>query len=221
MSPLTTITTRGLLFDMDGVLVSSIDSVNRCWAQWADMYGVDREYALRITHGRRAIDTVRTLRPDIDPQKGLKDIEDIEVLDVGDTKLLPGVIALLNKIPKDRWTIVTSASTRLSTARLVAANVPRPAKMITADDVTVGKPDPEPYRRGAEILGFDVTDCIVVEDAPSGAKAGKAAGSRVLGVVGSYTVEDLLDVTDWRVKSLEDVDVAVEGAFLKLSFKAV
>jgi sugar-phosphatase len=216
-----TIQTKGLLFDMDGVLVNSIDSVNRCWAQWADMYGVDREHALSITHGRRAIDTVRTLRPDIDPQKGLKDIEDIEVLDVDDTKLLPGVIALLNKLPRDRWTIVTSASTRLSTARLIAANVPCPVKMITADDVIVGKPDPEPYRRGAEILGFDVQDCIVVEDAPSGAKAGKAAGSRVLGVVGSHSVEDLLEVTDWCVSSLEDVDVAVEGDLLRLALKAI
>jgi sugar-phosphatase len=206
---------------MDGVLVSSIDSVERCWAQWADMYGVDREYALRITHGRRAIDTVRTLRPDIDPQKGLKDIEDIEVLDVGDTRLLPGAIALLNKIPKDRWTIVTSASMRLTTARLTAANLPRPAKMITADDVTVGKPDPEPYRRGAEVLGFKQQECIVVEDAPSGAKAGKAAGSQVLGVAGLYSVEDLLDLTDWRVKSLEDVDVAVEGDLLRLTLKTV
>jgi sugar-phosphatase len=206
---------------MDGVLVSSIESVKRCWTQWAVMYGVDPAYALSITHGRRAIDTVRTLRPDIDPQKGLKDIEDIEVLDVGDTKLLPGAIALLNKIPKDHWTIVTSASRRLTTARLTAANLPRPAKMVTADDVTVGKPDPEPYRRGAEILGFTPQECIVVEDAPSGAKAGRAAGSRVLGVAGLYTVENLFDVTDWCVKSLEDVDVAVEGEWLRISFPAV
>jgi sugar-phosphatase len=219
LSKQVSITTRGLLFDMDGVLVSSLSSVERCWAQWADIYGVDREYALRITHGRRAIDTVRTLRPDIDPLVGLKVIEDIEVNDVADTKLLPGVLNLLHSLPKDRWTIVTSASTRLATCRLGAAGVPVPEKMITADSVTVGKPDPEPYRKGAEILGFDVKDCVVVEDAPSGVGAGMAAKSKVLGVLGFYSAEALKDAT-WIVKSLEAVRATVEGDWLRLEFEA-
>jgi sugar-phosphatase len=216
-----TVETKALLFDMDGVLVSSIASVERCWTQWAIQYGVDPVWALSITHGRRAIDTVRTLRPDIDPQVGLKDIEDIEVLDVADTKLLPGAQALLRSLPPDRWTIVTSASRRLSTARLIAAELPRPARMITADDVTVGKPDPEPYRRGAEILGLTGKDCIVVEDVPSGAKAGKAAGSRVLGIVAAYSAEDLAPVTDWRVTSLEDVKAVVDGDLLRITLRSV
>jgi sugar-phosphatase len=204
---------------MDGVLVSSIGAVERSWAKWAEIYGVDREHTLRITHGRRAIDTVRTLRPDIDPLVGLKAIEDIEVTDVADTKLLPGVLNLLHSLPRDRWTIVTSASTRLATCRLAAAGVPVPEKMITADSVTVGKPDPEPYRKGAEILGFDVKECVVVEDAPSGVGAGVAAGSDVLGVLGFYSAEALKDAT-WIVKSLEAVRAKMESDWLRLEFEA-
>ncbi len=219
MSQLISITTQGLLFDMDGVLVSSIGSVERSWAKWAEIYGVNRGHTLKITHGRRAIDTVRAMRPDIDPLVGLKAIEDIEVGDVADTKLLPGVLALLNSLPDNRWTIVTSASTRLAKCRLGAAGVPVPKKMITADSVTVGKPDPEPYRKGAEILGFDAKDCVVVEDAPSGVGAGIAAGSKVLGVMGFYSAEALKDAT-WIVKSLESVKATMDGGRLRLDFEA-
>lgn len=196
--------TQGLLFDMDGVLISSIGSVERCWGRWADHYGVDRALALRITHGRRAIDTVRTLRPDIDAEEGLRVVEDMEVLDMDDLVVLPGVAQLLAALPADRWTIVTSATTRLMTARLNHAGLPLPARMITGDMVQNGKPHPEPYMRGAELLGFAPKDCIVVEDAPAGVGAGKAAGSRVLGVLGSYPIEKLGEA-DWVVGSLAEL----------------
>ena len=209
------IRTRGLLFDMDGVLLSSIASVQRCWAAWAEMYGVPPEKALRVTHGRRAIDTVITLRPDIDPVAGMKAIEDLEVADTQDTKALPGAVELLQSLPTDRWTIVTSASARLTKVRLAAAGIPMPDKLVTADNVTVGKPDPEPYRKGAELLGLSAADCIVVEDAPAGVGAGVAAGSRVLGITGHYSAEDL-KATEWVVGSLADVKASVVGEWIEL-----
>ncbi|MHB1701542.1 MAG: HAD-IA family hydrolase [Acidobacteriaceae bacterium] len=209
--------TQGLLFDMDGVLISSIGSVERCWARWADHYRVDRERALTITHGRRAIDTVRTLRPDIDPVEGLRVIEDMEVLDMGDLVVLPGVAQLLSALPADRWTIVTSATTRLMTARLSHAGLPLPERMITGDMVVNGKPHPEPYIRGAEILGFAPQDCIVVEDAPAGVGAGKAAGSRVLAVMGSYPIAEL-HAADWVISSLEQMGFEETSSGLKLMF---
>jgi sugar-phosphatase len=86
--------------------------------------------------------------------------------------------------------------------------------------VAVGKPDPEPYRRGAELLGFDVAECVVVEDAPSGVGAGKAAGSAVLGVLGTHTAEDLSGA-DWRVRSLESLTVAADGDWLRVGFEAI
>ena len=212
-----TVGTQGLLFDMDGVLVSSIGSVERCWARWADHYGVDSERALTITHGRRAIDTVRTLRPDIDAQEGLRVIEDMEVLDMDDLVVLPGVAELLAALPPHRWTIVTSATTRLMTARLGQAGLPLPARMITGDMVVNGKPHPEPYMRGAEILGFAPEDCVVVEDAPAGIGAGNAAGSRVLAVLGSYPLEQLHEA-EWVIPSLMEMGFEESADGLKLMF---
>lgn len=208
-----------LLFDMDGVLVSSIASAERCWRNWARHYGVPDWENFRIPHGVRAFDIVKMSKPDIDPYEGLKLIEDMEVEDVHDVELLPGAHALLESLPRNRWTIVTSAGRRLLLARLGAAGLPVPEELIAAEDVTKGKPDPEPYRRGAQLLGFNPAECIVVEDAPSGVKAGLGAGCRVLAVVGTHDA-DLLHAAgaNWIVRSLKDVKAveAQEGVRLHI-----
>jgi sugar-phosphatase len=211
---------KGILFDMDGVLISSIDSVRRCWRQWAKMYGVPNAEEYEVPHGVRAIDIVKMLRPDIDPQKGLRAIEDLEVADVGDLTVLPGVKALLERLPPERWAIVTSSTGKLLLARLKAAGLPVPDRIISADMVERGKPDPEPYRRGAELLGLQPEDCVVVEDAPPGVGAGKAAGCRVLGVLGTHSIEELGEA-DWIVESLEGVTVTVRADGLELRFSPV
>jgi sugar-phosphatase len=209
-----------LLFDMDGVLVSSIASARRCWRAWGKHYEMPGWETLEIPHGVRARDIVILFKPEIDPDEGLKLIEDMEVADTGDIVLLPGAAALLASLPGDRWTIVTSAG-RLLIARLKSAGLPVPAELISAEMVTRGKPDPEPYVKGAALLGFDVGSCVVVEDAPSGVRAGKAAEARVLGVVGTVDAEELkAEGADWVVRSLEDVKVAVAGGLL-LDIEAV
>jgi len=208
---------KGILFDMDGVLVSSIGSVVRCWRQWAEHYEVPNAEIYEVPHGMRAIEIVKALRPDIDPEVGLRYIEDLEMDDVADLVVLPGVKALLESLPVERWAIVTSATRRLLLGRLKAAGLPIPERIISADMVERGKPDPEPYRRGAELLGLRPEDCLVVEDAPSGVGAGLAAGSRVLGVVGTHTAEDL-DGAEWIVGSLEGVKVTVVAEGLELRF---
>jgi sugar-phosphatase len=161
-----------------------------------------------------------SLRPDIDAREGLRVIEDMEVEDLSDLQVLPGVKALLARLPLERWAIVTSSTRRLLLARLTAAGLPVPERIITADDVVRGKPDPEPYRRGAELLGFRAEECVVVEDAPSGVGAGKAAGCRVLGVLGTHLGEELSGA-NWIVGSLEDLAVMVDAAGLELRFLAV
>ena len=212
-----TIEAKGLLFDNDGVLISSIESVIRCWRQWAAMYDVPNAETYDVPHGVRAMDVIKQLRPDIDAAEGLKVIEDLEIDDVHDVKVLAGVRDLLKSLPEDRWTIVTSGTRRLFEARLKAAELPIPAKLVTADDVVNGKPDPEPYRKGAALLGFANSECIVIEDAPSGVGAGIAAGSRALAVLGTHSVDDLHAAT-WVVRSLEDVKVTTKDGNLYLHF---
>jgi mannitol-1-/sugar-/sorbitol-6-phosphatase len=211
------VTTKGILFDMDGVLISSIGSVLRCWKRWAELYEVPNAAEYEVPHGMRAIDVVKTLRPDIDPQVGLRVIEDMEVEDVSDLKVLPGVKALLESLPPERWAIVTSSTRRLLLVRLKAAGLPIPERIITGDMVERGKPDPEPYRRGAELLGFRPAECVVVEDAPSGVGAGNAAGCRVLAVLGTHSAGELREA-DWIVGSLEGVVVEADGHGLELRF---
>lgn len=216
MSDTLSIPTGGLLFDMDGVLVSSIGSVNRCWRRWAMHFNVPNAETYEVPHGRRAIDIVKELRPDIDPIEGLNFIEDMEIDDTGDLIVLPGVRSLLESLPPERWAIVTSATRRLLLGRLQAAGLPVPLRIISADMVEHGKPHPEPYQRGAALLGLTPAECIVVEDAPSGIEAGIAAGSRVLAVVTSHKISELQRAA-WIVPSLEALTATASPAGLTLT----
>jgi sugar-phosphatase len=196
----------GLLFDNDGVIVSSIASVNRCWRRWAKHYGVPNADEFEIEHGTRAVDVMKALVPGIDVAEGLKLIEDMELEDVADLEVLPGVKALLESLPRERWAIVSSATYRLLVGRLQVAKLPVPENIVAGDRVVHGKPHPEPYLRGAEMIHAAAKDCVVIEDAPSGVQAGLAAGCRVLGVMGTHTEAELRAAgVDWVVASLEDV----------------
>jgi sugar-phosphatase len=211
------VATKGILFDMDGVLVSSIGSVVRCWRRWAEIYDVPNAEVFEIPHGKRAIDIIKMLRPDIDPAAALRVIEDMEMDDTADLMVLPGVKTLLESLPPERWAIVTSATRRLLLGRLKVAGLPLPERIISGDMVELGKPDPEPYRRGAALLGLRPEECVVVEDAPSGLSAGVAAGCRVLGALGTHTAEELQGAA-WIVSSLEGVTVTTNADGLELRF---
>src|SRR5277367_3236135 len=200
--------TKGLLFDMDGVLISSLGSVERSWQIWAERHGLDVRETIKAAHGMRAIETVRTLRPDSDHAAELRVIEDLEVGDNEGLEVLEGVTSILQLLPQNYWTIVTSATERLARSRLAFAGVPVPQHIVTADMVANGKPHPEPYLKGAKILGVAPADCIVIEDSTSGSKAGHAAGCKVLATTFSHTVEQLA-AADWIVDSLAKVRIAI------------
>lgn len=200
---------KGVLFDMDGILISSIESVERSWTKWAEMRGVDPELARKMAHGRRAIETAAMLRPDLDADAELKLIEDIELADGEGLAVLPGVLDLLQAIPADRWTVVTSATDRLARLRMAQAGIPVPGRLVTAEDVEQGKPDPAPYLAGAALLGLPPEECVVFEDAESGTLAGRAAGCTVIATTFSHGVESLgaahyllEDVTQVGVRTL-------------------
>lgn len=212
--------TDGILFDMDGVLVSSIASVERCWRQFAALHGRKDAATLEIPHGTRAVDIIRWMVPHLDVEKGRRQIEDIELADLHDTKLLPGARELLQALPPDRWAIVSSASSRLLTGRLKAVGLPVPTRYVSAEMVERGKPDPLPYLRGAELLKLPPSSCVVVEDAPNGVRSGVDAGCRVLGVLGtqdSYALRK--EGATWLVPSLASVRAEVNGERITLALK--
>jgi mannitol-1-/sugar-/sorbitol-6-phosphatase len=208
---------KGVLFDMDGILISSLGSVERSWTKWALLRGIDPVNSLRIAHGRRAIDTLAELRPDLDSEAELKVIEDLEIADNEGLTVLPGVPELLRALPRDRWTVVTSATERLARARLAAGGVPVPDRLVTANQVTHGKPHPEPFQAGAALLGFAPEECVVFEDSSSGAKAGRAAGCIVVATTFSHTVETL-DAAHYLVHDLTGFEVRQDGDGLLLQF---
>jgi len=171
---------RGVLFDLDGVLVDSTPAVARVWTIWAKKHGFDPDEVVRQAHGRPSITTIRELLPHADHDAENREVERGEIEDVDGVIPLPGALELLQTLPQDRWAIATSCSRRLAEVRIRAAGLPLPKHLITSTDVQRGKPDPEPYIKAAKILGLAPADCIVVEDAPAGIRAGKAAGARVL-----------------------------------------
>jgi mannitol-1-/sugar-/sorbitol-6-phosphatase len=199
---------KGILFDMDGVLISSLGSVERSWTKWAEMRGVDPEYACRIAHGCRAVETVAKLRPDLDSEEELRIIEDIEMADNEGLTVLPGVAELLAALPAERWTVVTSATERLARVRMATCGIPVPRRLVTADQVTRGKPHPEPFLAGAALLGFAPQDCVVFEDSSSGATAGRAAGCMVVATTLSHPVETL-KAAHYLVNDLTGIRVQV------------
>ena len=205
---------------MDGILVSSLGSVERSWSKWAEMRGIDPELACNIAHGRRAIDTIGKLRPDLDPELELKVIEDIEIEDNDGLTVLPGVLDLLAALPQNRWTVVTSATERLARVRMDAGGIPAPERLITADFVTRGKPHPEPFLAGAALLGFAPHDCVVFEDSSSGAMAGRAAGCTVVATTFSHSIESL-DAAHYLVRDLTGITAENTSNEIALNLPAV
>lgn len=171
-----------LLFDSDGVLVDSDESVRRAWSRWAEHYGLDPEAVHPEVHGRRAADSVAAMLPPERQHEALERINRYELEDVGAVTAVAGARELTASLPPDAWAVVTSGTAALSAARLAAAGIARPAVLVTADDITAGKPSPEGYLAAAAALGRDPGECVVLEDAVSGEAAARAAA--VLGVVG-------------------------------------
>lgn len=207
---------QGVLFDMDGILISSLGSVERSWTKWSQMRGIDPAYAISIAHGRRAIETVAELRPDLDSAAELKIIEDLEVEDNDGLTVLPGVLNLLAALPRGAWTVVTSATERLARVRLAAAGIPVPERLVTADQVKLGKPNPEPFLAGAALLGVPPAQCVVFEDSASGAKAGRAAGCIVVATTFSHSIESLA-AAHYLVADLREIRVVHEASGLSIS----
>ncbi|WP_055697479.1 MULTISPECIES: HAD-IA family hydrolase [Streptomyces] len=203
-----------LLFDNDGTLISSMESVYRCWTRWAQEYGITAEDFARVElHGRPAAEIAADLLPAEKVAGAVARIEELEVSDVaGGVVLLPGTRALLESLPMDRWAVVTSATRVLAEARLAEVGV-RPGLVIAADDITRGKPDPEPFLLAAAKLGAEPARCVVFEDAPAGLQAGRAAGMTTVALTTTHTADELtadVVVTDLSAVSAQATTGGVE-----------
>ena len=194
---------RGVLFDLDGVLVDSTPAVARVWTKWALKHGFVPDKVVSRAHGRPSITTIRELLPHADHVAENREVERGEIEDTEGVIPLPGALELLQALPQDRWAIATSCTRALAEVRIRAAGLPFPQHLVTSTDVQRGKPDPEPYIKAATILGLEPADCIVMEDAPAGIRAGKAAGARVLALRTTSPDPELTQSgADWLVNNL-------------------
>ena len=195
-----------LLFDMDGVLIDSTPAVARVWRRWAIEHGFDPVEVVARAHGRPSLTTVTEYLPNSDHQAENREVERREIEDLEGVVPLPGTLDLLASLPEDRWTIVTSCTRALAEVRIKAAGLPLPKKIITSTDIIRGKPDPEPYLKAATLLGFPASECIVLEDAPAGIRAGKSAGSRVIAFPTTAHESELRAVgAGWIVRNCADI----------------
>jgi len=208
---------------LDGVLIDSTPAVTRVWRQWAIAHGFDPDDVVRKAHGRPSISTIRDYLPHANHEAENREVERREIADLNGVVPLPGARELLDALPPARWTIVTSCTRPLAEVRLRAAGLPIPPHLLTCDDVQIGKPDPEPYLKGASLLGVSARDCIVVEDVPAGIRSGKTAGARVIACRTTVSESDLKDAgADWIVDGCKSISVSrsVDELMLTLQTEA-
>jgi mannitol-1-/sugar-/sorbitol-6-phosphatase len=200
---------NALLFDMDGVLLDSTPAVARVWRQWAIEHGFDPEEVSRVAQGRPSLTTIREYLPNADHLAENREVERRELADLAGVVPWPGAMDLLKSLPPGRWAIVTSCTRPLAEVRLRTGGLPRPKHFITSEDIVNGKPAPDPYLKGAALLGFNPSDCIVVEDVPAGVRSGKSAGCRVIALLTTRNEADLSEAgADWIVKDCRAISLA-------------
>ena len=200
-----------ILFDLDGVLIDSTRSVDRQWRAWAREQGIDEEKVMAIAHGVRTVEVIRAVAPHLDADKEVRRLESREAEDQVDVTVMPGAAGLIATIPEGRWAVVTSGTRPLATARLRLGGLPVPRILVTADDVTNGKPHPEPYLKAAELLGVKPADGLVIEDAPAGIRSAHAGAMKVIALASTYPASKL-GKADAVVETLKQIHVARDGS---------
>lgn len=196
-----------ILFDLDGVLVDSDEVVVRTWRNWAKARGIDPERVLEVAHGRRTAETIRLVAPDLDADAEANELERIEAEDIDGVLEIEGARELLLSLAPEAWAVVTSGTRPVATRRMEHLGLPLPKDMVTSEDVENGKPHPEPYLKGADLVGTAPEECVVIEDAPSGVSAARAAGMRVVAVATTYRADELSEA-DAVAAALSEIRVS-------------
>jgi mannitol-1-/sugar-/sorbitol-6-phosphatase len=205
-----------VLFDLDGTLLDSTPAVVRSWLTWAEEEGIHPGFRDRA-HGLPAKQIIDSLISPERAERSLARITELEYADTADITVLPGAQQMLMAVPSQRAAIVTSCTRQMAALRIRVSGLRAPDTIVSADDVDKGKPDPEPFLTAARILGVAPERCLVVEDAPAGIAAARAAGCLVLAVAGTHSAEEL--DADAVVQSLEDVHVTHAQGHLSLGLR--
>jgi sugar-phosphatase len=210
---------QAILFDLDGVLVNSAECVERTWRVWAGRRGLDVEKVMAYAHGRRTIETVQLVAPELDADAEVRAIESGDAMTAEGVYEIEGARDLLASVPRARWAIVTSGVRPVAEFRIRLTGLPMPTVMICADDISRGKPDPEGYLKAAANLRQSSHDCIVIEDAPAGIEAARNAGMRAIAIACTYPADRLRDA-DAVVDRLSDLAVATSDYGFRLEVRS-
>jgi sugar-phosphatase len=206
---------EAILFDLDGVLVDSTESVVQIWTAWSENNGIPPARTLETIHGRRTTEALEILAPHLDIKSEAEKIEAGITFKKGGTVAIPGAGKLLNTLPPDRWCVVTSGLKEFAEVRLKDADLPVPKILVSAEDVTNGKPHPEPYLKGAKLLGKAPADCLVIEDALAGLKSAHAGGMKAIGLTTTFARAELKDA-EAVVQNLLQIEVSLRDGALQI-----
>lgn len=176
-----------ILFDLDGVLIDSTVCITRHWREWAQKHSLNLVDIMQVAHGRRTVETMQLVAPHLSAEEEAKHFAALEAIDTEGVVPIAGTASLLNSLPTDAWAIVTSGTKEVATIRLKNALLPVPGVLVTADDVTNGKPNPEPYLLAAKKMRLPPNKCVVIEDTPAGIQAAHSAGMQTIAVTTTYT----------------------------------
>jgi sugar-phosphatase len=179
-----------IIFDLDGVLANSIAIVEEAWSLWSAFHGLDHEMVKQVMHGRRKTEILAIVAPHLDPAVEGDRLLTLEGDRIDAVEPIPGAAAFVAQVPEGRWAIATSGERRGAYARLKKVGIVPPTVVITAEDVVLGKPNPEPYLKAAAALGIPPEDCLVFEDAPAGITAARAAGMFAVAVLTTYPASE-------------------------------
>lgn len=182
---------EAILFDLDGVLVDSHAVVERTWRRWTERHAIHVPDIVRRAHGRRSIETVREVAPQLDADEEVRWLAEAELGDFDGVVALPGAGSMLEVLREGEWAVVTSGGRELARRRLMHANLPVPVVLIAAEDVAVGKPAPEAYLMAAARLGRLPSNCVVIEDTPAGIQAGRQSGARTVALTTTFPITAL------------------------------
>lgn len=210
---------KAILFDLDGVLVDSAECVERTWRAWAIRHHLDPETVIEAAHGRRTLETVRMVAPHLSAEAELDTLAASESTTSEGVYEIAGARELLDMLPAEKWAVVTSGIRAVAEFRLRLARLPVPPVMICADEIERGKPHPEGYLTASERLGYAPADCLVIEDAPAGIEAARAAGMQVIAIASTYP-QERLGVADAVVERLSDLSVAQVGDQIRIDIPA-